>query len=283
MNLTADNYFSPEAQRETDNIFSEYKGIKSGDIFDRLVTISVEKTKGFGVWKCKCDCGNIVYVPAVNLRNGRKRSCGCLRKEMTRELGKRHTHGMAHTRLYNTWHSMKTRCNPNAKTNSKIYSDRGIKVCSEWQNFEPFMKWALENGYSDNLTIDRIDVNGDYCPENCRWITMSEQQLNKRTNVKIEHNGKTQTISEWSKETGLSFAVIHWRYKQGKTGDDLFKPLFKSKTLNYKGEEKTVKEVSELYGVHIGTVYNLMYKYKNDQDVFDALERKVKKRGLKCK
>jgi hypothetical protein len=176
---------------------------------------------------------------------------------------------------------MKTRCNPNIKANSKMYSDRGIKVCSEWQNFEPFMKWALKNGYSDDLTIDRIDVNGDYCPENCRWISIEEQQLNKRCNVRIEYNGKTQTIAEWSRETGLSFALIHWRYRQGKTGDELFEPIKKPKSLKYNGEEKTVSEIAKIYGVHVGTIYNSIYEAENEQDVFKILERKVKKHGVK--
>lgn len=137
-------------------------------------------------WLCKCDCGNIKTVKLHDLRNGRSKSCGCLRKEITRKQFS--THHKTNTRLFRIWASMKTRClNPNA-SRYKDWGGRGIGICAEWKNnFQSFYDWAISNGYSDDLSIDRIDNNGDYSPDNCRWITQKEQMKNTRR-VKNEKN-----------------------------------------------------------------------------------------------
>jgi len=134
-------------------------------------------------------------------------------------------HGMSETRLYKTWENMKIRCNnPNAH-NYHNYGGRGIKVCPEWFEFIPFMKWAMANGYADNLTLDRMDVNGDYEPSNCRWTTVKEQQNNMRNTVYITINEITDTLSNWSEKSGLDRKTIYGRYKYlGWTGEKLLKP-----------------------------------------------------------
>ena len=115
------------------------------------------------------------------------------------------SHGYTGTRLYRTWCNMKGRCYRKSMKRYERYGGRGITVCKEWKDsFEIFKEWALSNGYSDNLTLDRIDNNGNYCPENCRWITNKEQQSNKSDNHLITYNGKTQTITQWAEELGMS-------------------------------------------------------------------------------
>lgn len=129
-------------------------------------------------WLCKCECGKEVVVLGNNLRKGLTRSCGCFQKERLSEIST--VHKATGIRLHNEWRAMKARCNIPSCSNYEYYGGRGIKVCDEWINdFEAFKQWAIKNGYADKLTIDRIDVNGDYCPENCRWISFQENCWNR--------------------------------------------------------------------------------------------------------
>lgn len=176
-----------------------YKDL-TGQRFGRLVVLSVVDSKaGANIptkWLCQCDCGNLTEVQGCNLKSGVTKSCGCIQKELARN--KHFRHGGKGSRLYTIWCHMRHRCENAWDKAYKYYGNRGISVCDEWHNYSVFKEWAYKNGYAEHLTLDRIDVNGNYCPENCRWATKKEQNLNKRTTVRIEYNGEIKTESEWA-------------------------------------------------------------------------------------
>lgn len=209
--------------------------------FGRLYVVEREGNNYPVKFRCKCDCGNEKVVLSQSLINGSTKSCGCYYTE-TRKTAYR-KHGMWKERIYNCWLNMKHRC---YYKNSKCYKDyggRGIEVCDEWKNsFENFRDWALSNGYSDNLTLDRIDVNGNYCPENCRWATRKEQQLNRRTNVLYTLNGVTMTESQWSEKLGGNDTLVCSRLKRGWTIEEaLTIPANTRKRISTIRKESTTK------------------------------------------
>ena len=153
-------------------------------------------------WLCRCDCGNYTVVSRRHLKNAGTNSCGCYAKEVARKTHT--THGMKKTRLYRIWSGMKDRClNPNSR-HWKHYGGRGIAVFDKWaDDFSSFAKWSMDNGYSESLTLDRINNDAGYTPDNCRWATYKEQENNRRNNVRITINGVSKTVAEWSQETGV--------------------------------------------------------------------------------
>jgi hypothetical protein len=146
----------------------------------------------------RCDCGTEKKVEGHNLLSGASTSCGCLQKELLALRNRKHDG--AGSRLYNTWMGMKTRCSNVNDSGYKNYGGRGITICSEWQDFAAFREWAFNSGYRDDLTIERIDVNRGYCPENCTWIPWADQGKNTRKLVKHTAFGETKHISEWSRD-----------------------------------------------------------------------------------
>ena len=194
-----------------------------GRKFGRLTVLEryPEKKKGYIQWVCECQCGNIIVVRSDLLKSGNTRSCGCLAKEIhsmrCRELGlTRATHKKSNTRLYKIYANMKDRCYNKNNHAYKDYGLRGITICKEWlESFNAFYEWAINNGYGDNLTIDRKNNNSGYSPNNCRWITRTEQSLNTRHNKFITYNNKTQTLKEWTDELGLSYSKIWKRLYRG--------------------------------------------------------------------
>lgn len=181
-----------------------------GNRYGRLTVVSlVNDIAGTNVptrWLCKCECGNETTVMGYNLRNGNTRSCGCVQRE--KAAARFRTHGGKGTRLYIIWQHMLRRCNSKSNPAYRLYGGRGITVCKEWHEFELFRDWALKNGYADNLSIDRIDVNGNYEANNCRWVTQREQNLNRRNNVRIAFNGEIKTLSEWGKVFGCHQSAV---------------------------------------------------------------------------
>ena len=189
----------------------------TGQRFGRLTVIefvSNEHPKTY--WRCQCDCGETTVVCQGELHKGSTLSCGC----------GRYKHKQSSSRLYRIWRKMKERCtNPNHKCYSN-YGGRGIIICDEWKNnFTAFYTWAMENGYTEELTIDRIDVNGNYEPLNCRWVDLKIQQWNKQKTIYVEYKGEIRNLLEVSRLTGISVNTLHTRYQRGKRGEELGKPV----------------------------------------------------------
>ena len=181
----------------------------TGKKYNMLTVVSMQQSNPV-IWKCLCDCGNYTYVRTSNLKQGKVKSCGCLHKRGNP------IHNQSKTRLYAIRAKMIRRCYIENEPAYHNYGERGIKMCIEWKNsIESFIKWAYENGYSDGLTIDRIDNDGDYCPENCRWVDYKQQSNNRRSNRMYTYNGKTQNLKQWCEEFGLPYPRIHRRIKLG--------------------------------------------------------------------
>lgn len=210
-----------------------------GKRFGRLVVI--ERSENIGkqiAWLVRCDCGEVKVVTGMHLRGGDTKSCGCFKKDNAHMLGtkmgkkiggKNKTHGSTKSRLYAIWRSMKERCMCPSNTFYSLYGGRGITVCEEWCNsFEVFRDWAIANGYDENAlrgqcTIDRIDVDGNYEPSNCRWATLTEQQNNKRNNHNLTYDGETYTIAEWSRIVGINESTIRQRLRYGWDIEDVLR------------------------------------------------------------
>ena len=186
--------------------------------FGRLIVIKrVDNNKFKQVqWLCKCDCGNEKIITANALRSGNTKSCGCLKKEQDYINIAQKTHNMSNTRLYNIWRGMKNRCNSSTGKRHKFYHDKGIKVCEEWKNsFQIFYDWAINNGYNDNLSIDRIDNDKGYYPNNCRWTNSIQQNNNQSNNIRLLYKGKEYSIKELAEQNNIKRATLYERIKRG--------------------------------------------------------------------
>lgn len=196
----------------------------TGQRFGRLSVIERSQRNrkaGHAMWVCLCDCGQLCEVDGYRLRHGLTKSCGCLMLEWLHTPHR--THGQSDSRLYSIWRSMKGRCNCPTNKAHVDYGGRGICVCPEWDKaFEAFAAWALASGYRDDLTIDRIDVNAGYSPENCRWATAKEQGRNKRYNRKLHYLGEEKTLGEWAEETGVPVNLISSRFERGWSAERIF-------------------------------------------------------------
>lgn len=208
----------------------------TGQQFGELTVVSCTNTKnpqGNYLWKCKCSCGNFYIVAGGKLQSGHVKSCGHLREI---------TYDCRHNRLYRIYYGMKSRC---YNTKCKDYSNwggRGIQMCEEWRNsFEVFQEWATKHGYSPDLTIDRINNDGDYEPSNCRWATLTQQANNRRLpNSKrvifITYNNETHRIKEWAQIFGVNPIMIYKRYrtvlKNNESIDRVFRNLTPTKKEN---------------------------------------------------
>lgn len=199
----------------------------TGQTYGRLTAVELAELrpqkngKHLAHWLCKCTCGNTVVVSVTALRCGNTKSCGCLSSEKTAERNKKSAKHMARAngkseRLYRIWCGIKGRCYNQSDDAFEDYGARGITMCDEWKSdYAAFKTWAINSGYKNELSIDRVDNNAGYTPCNCRWATPKQQANNRRNNILVEYNGKRQSISDWSKDTGFSYRMISTRLKAG--------------------------------------------------------------------
>ena len=220
------------AKRDNEGKLHYYKDI-SGIKFNRLTAIKYEYTRNKKVyWLCKCECGKEKVVAYTSLKRGNTKSCGCLKHERAvsfySQLNRKH--GMKDTKIYKQWLGMKARCYSKYTSGYKNYGGRGIQVCEEWKSsFLNFYNWAINNGYSNGLTIERVNLNGNYEPRNCKWITNEEQQNNKRNNKYLEFNGEKHTYSEWSRLLNIPKGTIIDRVRRNFTVEQILNTEYRRK------------------------------------------------------
>lgn len=195
-----------------------------------------ESTKrGKLTWKCRCDCGNIKKksVNGYDLKSGKVKSCGCYYS--ISNARRNVTHGDTSSRLYRIWQGVKARCYRKSTKEYAYYGGKGINVCKDWLEYLKFKEWAYNNGYSDKLTLDRIDNNKGYFPDNCRWVSYTIQARNRSNNRVVNVNQEEHTLSEWSEISGINAATIAWRLDHGWNEDELFmKPNYNNKNIRRK-------------------------------------------------
>ena len=186
-----------------------------GKRFGLLVVQDIFEKDGEHFVLLNCDCGNTKIHKYSSFKVSKPTHCGCKNANAT--------DGMSKTNLYSSWNGMKNRCNLPKGHHKKYYYDNGIKYCEEWSKFENFRDWALNNGYIDGYTLERIDNSKGYCPANCKWIPKKEQPKNRTTNHFVEIGGEIKPIYEWCEEYGIKWTTFYARLKKGKTGKDLLK------------------------------------------------------------
>lgn len=179
-----------------------------GERYGRLTVIGFDHIdeRHQAYWVCQCDCGSKVVVKAASLKSGNTSSCGCYKRDRTRETMA--THGLSTTRLYKAWQAMQNRCENSNYGSYHRYGQRGIRVCGEWKNFENFRDWAVASGYSEGLSLDRINNDGNYCPENCRWTDWGTQCNNRSSNHIIEYGGQSHTVAEWARLFNMPYSTL---------------------------------------------------------------------------
>ena len=200
----------------------------TGHKFGRLTVLRRAENDKYGQaqWLCQCDCGNMVIIPGYRIRSGGSKSCGCLRAEVSQKKAK--THGLSRdinhkqTRLYRIYTGIKNRCMNKRSPDYPNYGGRGVSVCEEWiSDFKSFHDWAMSNGYANNLSIDRIDPNGNYEPNNCRWVQNKVQARNKKDTLYLTYKGETRPLSEWAEIKNIPYPTLHYRFKSGWTANEI--------------------------------------------------------------
>lgn len=209
------------------------------EVYDRVRTKN-GRTKYY--WRCKCDCGGERITTVSHLKNGNTKSCGCANAKIT--------HHLSNTRLYTIWCNMKKRCYDTNNHAYRYYGAKGIRMCDEWMDMTNFYNWSVNNGYSDELTIDRINVYGNYEPDNCRWVSMQVQYTNTRSVIHLTYRGETHTLTQWSEITGISRNTLLNRNKKGWSVDKILSNKNFVKDKNRKLNTCYIKEKIEEKGIN---------------------------------
>ena len=246
-------------------------------IFTRLTVLYyVGKYDDNHMWACECIDGNIRYVSGRALKSESVKSCGCLAKGHYLNINK--THGFSKEKMFNVWKGIISRC-CNPKYNEyKNYGARGITVCEEWKNDYLRFKEDVGEKPSPEHSLDRIDNNGNYCKENCRWATPEEQSNNKRTNAFIEYNGKTLTVQQWSRETGIKRGVINHRLSLGWDAEKILTtPVIKNELITYSGKSHSLNEWSKITGISWSTLNRRLKDGWSLDETFTTRPRKKSK------
>lgn len=234
------------------------KIIPKGSKYGKLTTTGKYEIKNhYAYFECICECGTVKWLKGKDLNYGSYKSCGCYGKEQRRKSTIKHN--LSNSRLYGIWNDMRTRCNKAYTNNYLNYGGRGISVCSEWDNtndgFLNFYNWAIKNGYKEHLTIDRINVNGNYEPSNCRWATMAEQSRNKRNNRYFIIDGIKKTMTDLAKDNGINPKTLQGRIDRGYSIEDaISKEKPNKRIIIYEGKEMTPKEFSEKFDINYNTI-----------------------------
>lgn len=249
-----------------------------GQRFGRWTVLHrMPKDGGQAKWFCRCDCGTERVVRSIELRRGNSKSCGCLQREITSNLML--THGKIHTNVYHTWSQAKGRCYNKNNPKYPNYGGRGIKVCEDWKSdFQKFYDYVSklphfgEKGY----TLDRIDVNGNYEPENVRWADTKTQSRNRTDNHFVDYKDKKITIADAAKIIGISPPNVLKRIKMGDTGDRLFRRAKENpknvKLMEFQGELLSVTEISRRTGVNKSTLYARIKRGIGEDDLFNSVK-----------
>lgn len=189
-----------------------------GQKFNRLTVIAFERVRYQNStrikWIVRCDCGTLKSVSPYRVLNGNTKSCGCLKSENTISYNreKKKKHGGRGDRLYHIWRGMKERCFCATSKDYPTWGGRGITVCDDWKDdYKAFRDWSLQNGYTDDLSIDRIDANGNYCPQNCRWVDWKVQSANRRNTMQLTVNGESKTLPQLAEEYGIKYVTLYRR------------------------------------------------------------------------
>lgn len=231
--------------------------------FERLTVLSRAETSKAGQtrWNCRCDCGSELVVQAAALKCGHTRSCGCLKIEQTIAMSTKHGHATKGiSRTYRTWAAMISRCSDQNANGFRHYGGRGISVCQEWREFSNFVRDMGEKPHG--MSLDRIDVNGNYEPGNCRWATLNQQARNRRDSRCLTYRGETKSVHDWAEENGLPVRALVHRLNAGwSTEDALSKPSDGAankpnlRFIEHNGECLSISEWSRRSGVKLTTLF----------------------------